>query len=67
MKKTISKPLTYVIAVTGIVSKKTIKKNLEYAIIVTFIDFDPDQYGAKIIIVDGHVAIKLNGRIYTEI
>jgi len=65
--KTITKPLTYVIAGIGQGRKKTIKKNLEYAILVRFIDFNPDQYGAKIVIVDGHVAIKLHGRIYTEV
>jgi hypothetical protein len=60
--------LTYVVQIP--VSKgqaKLIKKTLEYAIVSTFIDFDPDQFGAKLVIVDGKVAIKLKGRVYVEI
>ena len=56
-----------VVAAIGPAVQKIIKKNLEYAIIVTFIDFDPDKYGARVVIVDGRLAIKLYGRIYAEL
>jgi len=61
--KSITKALNYEIGVVS--GLKTIRKSSEYAVVKTFIDFDPKNAGPRTVIVDGRVAIKLKGRIYT--
>ena len=63
--KSITKTTSYEIGTVGGV--KTIRKNSEYAVVATFIDFDPKNAGPRQVIVDGHLAVKLKGRIYTRI
>ena len=52
-------------------NKKTnrgvIVKNMQYSIITKVVNFDPNKFSSKTIIVDGKAAILLKGRVYTEI
>jgi len=46
---------------------KTINKNLKYSVVKKFINFNPDKYAHRIIIVDGKAAIRIKGRLYKMI
>ena len=43
-----------------------LKNNLKYSIVTKHINFDPSKVGPKIIIVDGSLAFRLKGRLYTK-
>lgn len=46
---------------------KVINKSLKYSVVSKFINFNPDKYTQKIIIVDGKAAIQIKGRYYKMI
>lgn len=46
---------------------KTLTKNLKYSIITTFVNFNPKKYYPRTIIVNGSLAIRLKGRVYTKV
>jgi len=46
---------------------KTIDKNLKYSVVKKFINFNPNKYAQRIIIVDGKAAIRIKGRLYKMI
>ena len=40
---------------------------MKYSVISKFINFDPDKYASRVIIVDGRAAIRIKGRVYKMI
>jgi hypothetical protein len=46
---------------------KTVTKSLKYSVRSKFVNFNPDKYAQKIIIVNGKAAIKISGRVYKMI
>jgi hypothetical protein len=46
---------------------KLINKSLKYSVVSKHINFNPDKYASKVIIVDGEAAIKIKGRVYKMI
>jgi len=46
---------------------KTINKNLKYSVVKKFINFNPNKYAHRIIILDGKAAIRIKGRLYKMI
>jgi hypothetical protein len=46
---------------------KVINKSLKYSVVSKFINFNPDKYAQRLIIVDGKAAIKIKGRYYKMI
>jgi len=46
---------------------KTINKSLKYSVISKFINFNPNKYASRVIIVDGKAAIRIKDRIYKMI
>jgi hypothetical protein len=46
---------------------KVINKSLKYSVVSKFVNFNPDKYAPKVIIVDGNAAIKIKGRVYKMI
>ena len=49
--------------------QKMIKKSLKYYVVVKYVNFDPGKYrsDSRIIIVDGALALRIGGRVYTKI
>lgn len=47
-------------------NSKTITKSLKYSVITTFVNFKPAKFGPRTIIVNGVVAIRLKGNVYTK-
>jgi len=43
---------------------KNISKDMKYSVVSKFINFDPNKYSQKVIIVDGKAAIQIKGRVY---
>jgi len=43
---------------------KAVTKSMKYSVVSRFINFDPDKYAQKVIIVDGKPAIHISGRMY---
>lgn len=48
-------------------SSGVVSKSLQYSIVAKMVNFDPNKFISKTIIVDGKVAIQLKGRVYTEL
>jgi len=48
-------------------NSKVINKSLKYSVVSKFINFDPDKYSQRVIIVDGKAAIRIKGRVYKMI
>lgn len=42
-------------------------KSVQYSIVTKIVNFDPNKFSSKTIIVDGKAAVLLKGRVYTEI
>ena len=46
---------------------KVITKSLKYSIITQVVNFNPNKYTPRTIIVDGSLAVRLKGRVFTKI
>ena len=44
-----------------------IVKSMQYSIITRVVNFNPNKLSSKTIVVDGKAAIRLKGRVYTEV
>ena len=44
-----------------------IVKSMQYSVITRVVNFNPNKLSSKTIIVDGKAAIRLKGRVYTEV
>jgi len=44
-----------------------VAKSMQYSVITRIVNFDPNKFVSKTIIVDGKAAVHLKGRVYTEI
>lgn len=43
---------------------KVVNKTLRYSVVKKFINFNPDKYAHRVIIVDAKAAIRIKGRMY---
>ena len=43
---------------------KVLNKSLKYSVVTKVINFNPDKYAPRVIIVDGKAAIRIKGRMY---
>jgi len=43
---------------------KLVNKSLKYSVVTKVINFNPDKYAPRVIIVDGKTAIRIKGRMY---
>ena len=48
-------------------SAGVIVKHMQYSIITRVVNFDPNKFSSKTIVVDGKAAIHLKGRVYTQV
>ena len=49
------------------VGSKVINKSLKYSVVSKHINFNPEKYASKVIIVNGQAAIRIKGRVYKMI
>jgi len=43
---------------------KVVNKSLKYSVVTKVVNFDPNKYAPRVIIVDGKAAIRIKGRMY---
>jgi hypothetical protein len=48
-------------------NQRVIAKSMKYSVITKFVNFDPNKFASKVIIVDGAPAIRIRKKIYTRL
>jgi len=48
-------------------SPQVISKGLKYSVVTTVINFHPEKFSSQTIVVNGSLAVRLKGRVYTKI
>lgn len=46
---------------------RVLVKNMKYSIVTKYVNFNPNLFSSKTIVVDGKPAVHLKGRVYTEV
>ena len=49
------------------INSGVVAKSMKYSVITRVVNFDPNKFSSKTIIVDGKAAIHLKGRVYTQV
>ena len=44
----------------------SITKGLRYSVLTKIVNFDPKKYTPRTVIVDGRIAIRIKGNVYTK-